>query len=102
MIVYHGTSTVHLNSINKNKFKINTWFAIHQWHGYQLAEKTSKRDGGKPIILEIEIDEKEIERIVGRNKPSYQYKGREYKITNIITSFSFPYDEDNIKVFESM
>ncbi len=90
MIIYHGTSTKHVENIINKGFKKKTWFALFEWHAYQLALRTSKRDGGVPCVLEIDITN--CERVIGRNKPSFQYNGEKYKILNklfMIRSQSF-------------
>lgn len=83
MKLYHGTSTKHIESIKNNGFVDGTWFALYDWHGWQLANRTAKRDGGEPIILEIEINCNN--RIIGRNKPSFRYAGERYSIEKMIT-----------------
>lgn len=84
MILYHGTSTVHIESIRENSFQVGTWFALHSWHGFQLAARTAKRDGGEPCVLEVEIANCSMDRIMGRDKPSFRYKGGYYIIVNIL------------------
>jgi len=92
MILYHGTSSVHLDSFKKG-IKKDTWFALYKWYGFQLAERTSKRDGGESIVLEVDIQK--VNRIIGRNKPSFQYKGGKYKILNILKICEFNFWKSN-------
>ena len=81
MILYHGTSTKHYESIKTEGFRIGAWLAKKDWHGLQLAKRTAKRDGGIPIVLSIEIEPKN--RIVGREKPSYRYVGENYNLLSV-------------------
>lgn len=81
--LFHGTSDIHLESIKSNLFLKGTWLAGKNWHGLQLAERTVKRDGGKPIVIEIEIDKNNIDRVIGRDKPSYRIKSSNYKVIKI-------------------
>ena len=81
MRLYHGTSTKHYKSITIYGFRIGTWLAKNNWHGLQLAERTAKRDGGIPIVIEIDIEPEN--RIMGREKPSYRYVGEKYSLLSV-------------------
>lgn len=84
MILYHGTSTIHLESIKNEGFRIGSWFALKRWHGFKLAERTSNRDGGESIILEIMIEPYACERFEGRDNPSFKYVGGRYIISKYL------------------
>jgi RNA:NAD 2'-phosphotransferase (TPT1/KptA family) len=77
LTLYHGTSTNHLKSIKKDGLKKDTWLAWHRWHAFQLADRTSARDGGFAVVLEI------AKKVLGRKKPSYKYDGGDYIVSSI-------------------
>jgi len=84
MILYHGTSTIHSQSLNI--MEKGTWLTSKRWHAFKLAERTQNRDGGDPIIICVEIPEELIDRVVGRDVPNYRIK-KSYKPVRISELF---------------
>lgn len=72
MKLYHGTSDINLKNIIENGFNKESWFAKHIFHAYRLAIRKVNKTGGEPIILEIEVLENDIMRVVGRDLPTYK------------------------------
>jgi len=78
--LFHGSSTIH--SKNLNELKKGAWFTTKLWHAFKLAERTSKRDGGNPFVICVELPESLIDRVIGRDIPNYRLS-KDYKALRI-------------------
>ena len=84
MELYHGTSTTHLSNLIHNSLKQDTWLTSKLHHAFKLAERTSLRDGGEPIVVVFEIPNESVKRKEGRDIPTYQVNKGEYGIVKYI------------------
>jgi hypothetical protein len=82
MILYHGTSDIHYSSIITNGLKKGTCNK-YNWHALKIANRTSKRDGGIPIVIKFDMKTPVI-KIKRRHLPAYQYTDEQYKLISII------------------
>lgn len=91
MILYHGTNN-HKPILNGDMNK-GTWLASNLSHAYRLAERRTKQRGGKAIIVEIDVSEANIDRVVGRNLPTYRFSGDSYKVLSTFRMIEERYED---------
>ncbi len=77
MKLYHGTNTP--QPIIQGKMREGTWLAENLFHAFRIAERRSTQRGGKSVVVEIESDEKNFHREIGRNLSTYKFLGGGYK-----------------------
>ena len=81
MNLFHGT--IDRKPIIEGKMLPGTWLAEHRFHAFRIAERRSKQYGGEPVVVELEIDTKNLKREVGKNLPTYRFDGGYYKPVKI-------------------
>lgn len=60
MILLHGTSTVVLDAILKRGIKEPVYLTQDERMAHYFAEDAASENGGKPIVLWIEVDEDQL------------------------------------------
>ena len=81
MNLFHGT--IDKSPIVNGNMLPGTWLAGHRFHAFRIAERRSKQQGGEPVVIEIEINTKNLRREVGRDTPTYRFEGGNYKAIKI-------------------
>ena len=74
MVLFHGTTDA--SPIVNGEMKKGTWLAFHRFHAFRLAERRSAQRGGAPVVVELETGS--IDRVVGRDNPTYLFGGGKY------------------------
>lgn len=94
-VLYHGTSNIHLNSIKEKGLIKGTWLTNKLHHAFKLAERTSKRDGGKPTVIRIKpiIGKIIFDKVTGRDIPTFRYYSGEYNIIGCVVYGFVLFDE---------
>jgi len=76
MILYHGTNDG--TPILNGEMLKGTWLAFHRFHAFRIAERRVLQRGGSSIIIEINVPTENIDKIEGRDNPTYRYSGGGY------------------------